>query len=202
MDGSAHGWTPQGGVPHPRHGEMPPIPAQAGPGVWAAPPAAGPYVQAPQYLLQAGVQDYDFYAPPPRSEGKRAAIFAGFAAAYVGAWILIATVVLAVPMWSVDPSLYSSDVAYNAAMDRAAEPWYPLFVVLGLTVQLVAFALLARRVHYRWFDTFLSLIPVYGYVFMIKILWRCTDIRQFRQPPDPYARARRHNPYYSQASSY
>lgn len=198
-DGSSHGWTPEGGVPHPRHGDVPPLPAQRNPDVWAPPPAAAPYVPAPPYLLGGPVQDYDFYAPPPRSQGRRGAMLAGFVTAYVGAWIVVAIAVLAVPMSSVDPGLYSSEAAYSAAMDRAAEPWYALFVVVGLGLQLVAFALLARKVHYRWFDTFQGLIPVYGYVFMVKILWRCTDIRQFRLPARSGPMARHDYAYHAQA---
>lgn len=69
-------------------------------------------------------------------------------------------------------------------MDRAAEPWMPLCIGVGMVLQLVVFALLARRVHYRWFDTFQGLVPIWGYVFMIKILWRCRDVRQFRRPAE------------------
>ncbi len=37
---------------------------------------------------------------------------------------------------------------------------------------LVAYALLARRVSYRWFDTFFQLIPFYGVFWQFRIAWR------------------------------
>lgn len=111
MDGSRHDRMPEGGVPHPRHGELPSIPGPRDPDVWAPPPSGGPYVPAPWYMLGGQAQDYDFYAPPPRPQGKRAAMLAGFLAAYVGSWFTVAIAVLALPMASVDPDLYSSDAA-------------------------------------------------------------------------------------------
>jgi len=38
------------------------------------------------------------------------------------------------------------------------------------------FGFLARRVDYRWFDTFFLLVPIYSVIWMVKILWRTAKL--------------------------
>jgi len=62
-----------------------------------------------------------------------------------------------------------------ALQARFPEPTYTVERTLisnpGVFV-LIYFAFLARRVDYRWFDTFWLLVPVIGAIVAIKIVWR------------------------------
>lgn len=50
---------------------------------------------------------------------------------------------------------------------------------------LAAHAVLATKVSYRWFDAFLLLVPIYGVVWSVKILYRVAALPRRDWPPRP-----------------
>ncbi len=64
------------------------------------------------------------------------------------------------------------------------------FKVLGMAYVLLWFAALTRRVDYRSRDTFFNLIPLYNWVFQIKIAWRYAAVPARPWPTgfEPWAR--------------
>ena len=58
---------------------------------------------------------------------------------------------------------------------------------IGALVVLVAYAWLATKVSYRWFDCFFLLIPIYGLIWTIKIAWKVASLpyRDWAPRPEP-----------------
>ena len=195
--GPAYGWP--AGQPGPAYAQPPYPNAYAPPHAYGQP---GAYPQqavhpAPPWWAQAQATTW---GRQPRTGGRRAAILTGYLAAWAVALFAIMVALAAIPYMSIDQGAYPTEAAYNAAGDAKFDEMWPALFGIGMFVaavgQLVLFAVLARRVGYRWFDTFLQLVPVYGIYFMVMILWRCTDLAQWRTdpygvPPEAYLPAQR-----------
>jgi hypothetical protein len=156
--------------PTPYGGFFPPVPVTqeawpgARPAVWAPPP---PVTAWPTQLLQS----------QPRSGTSRiwltvAIIFAPFVAA-----VLLGGIV-GVAMAS---RTYPTDAAYEAAISHASAAlgW-------GVTLcMLVAYAVAARKVSYRWFDVLFTFVPIYSIFWMIKIAYRVAYLPHKDWAPRP-----------------
>ena len=107
-------------------------------------------------------------APRTRSNEMRAVMFVGFLIAlFVPAFL--AGVVAG---QFVDGGGYLTDAEYQQAVDHATlwaylacAPFYLLF-----------WARMAQKVSYRARDAFMVFIPIWGYVFTFKVLWRLTSL--------------------------
>lgn len=143
---------------------------------FARPPAAP---QAPQ----------PGYRQQPRSTRRRLAIFAGAVAAWVLAGFALTFLAGAAVTLGVDRGAYATEAAYDAAVTaRFEQAWPWIFGGAGAALvvgSLVGVAVLAPKVRYRWFDTFRQLIPVYGWYFAGKVLWRCTELPGWRPAGAP-----------------
>lgn len=77
----------------------------------------------------------------------------------------------------------------SATRATGADFWGPFGRAVGLAalcvlgVHLVAFALLAPVVSYRWYDTFFLLVPVVSVVFWFRVVWRVTALPERYWPP-------------------
>lgn len=121
---------------------------------------------------------------PPRSTRRRLAIFAGAVASWLLTGFVLTFLAGAAVTLGVDRGAYATEAAYDAAVAaRFEQAWPWIFGGAGaalVVASLVAVAVLAPKVRYRWFDTFRQLVPVYGWYFAGKILWRCTDLTEWR----------------------
>lgn len=82
---------------------------------------------------------------------------------------------------SVDPSYYQTQAEYEQGVTKATDAITP-FIVLSF---LVLYAVLARKVSYRWFDTFFQLIPIYGISWPFRIAWRVAYLPHRDWSPRP-----------------
>lgn len=102
----------------------------------------------------------------PRDPGVRALVTAGLIL-LVLVGVIVASAVLSV-LWVGDPN---------------ADVW----IQFGVTLALIGvFSRVATKVSYRWFDAFVILIPIYGLIWMGKIMWRIAYLpdRDWRPRPD------------------
>jgi hypothetical protein len=75
---------------------------------------------------------------------------------------------------TISPANYPTKFAY----DQAINDTLATVKVLTVLVFLVVYAFLARKVSFRWFDTFLQIIPVYGVIWQIRIAYRLAYLPQ------------------------
>lgn len=112
---------------------------------------------------------YDVPAPRTRSNTTRAFMFAGLAIAFIAPFVIAGIVGAQI----VDGSGYATDAEYQQAMDRATLFGY--FACLPL--HLLFFAKVAPKVSYRSRDAFMVFVPIWSYVFVVRVLWRLTSLQ-------------------------
>lgn len=163
---------------------------------WPAPPAGwapdrswqpdSMWPEAPpnwSFWLPVGAPPSPFPAyvaapPPPRGKGPRIFLTCGIVLSPLLVWGIFAAIAAA----SIDPGNYANSVDYNLAMEDAGDA----VGAVAMLVYLIVYALLARKVSYRWFDTFLQLIPIYGIIWQFIIAWRLAYLphRDWRLRPE------------------
>jgi hypothetical protein len=123
--------------------------------------------------------------PGPRPLAARLAVFAGQLGVLAAGWLAVTAAFLLGPLLRLDPGARLSDAEYDEAAHALALHWLPWILGVGAALQLAAFAALAGRVHYRARDTFLQFVPVFGIAFVLRVLWRWTDVEQWTRTPEP-----------------
>jgi hypothetical protein len=83
---------------------------------------------------------------------------------------------------AIDPADYATAAEYDRAYDEVLNQ----VSALGLLGWLLAYALLAPKVSYRWFDAFCLLVPIYSWVWQFRIAWRVSNLpyRDWAPRPD------------------
>jgi hypothetical protein len=76
-------------------------------------------------------------------------------------------------------------VAFAVAASTGSPNDSNLAFFISVLTTVVAYALLARRVSYRWFDCFIMLIPVANALWSIKIMWRVSNLPHRSWTPRP-----------------
>ncbi|HEX6208457.1 MAG TPA: hypothetical protein VF058_08895 [Actinomycetota bacterium] len=107
---------------------------------------------------------------PPRPRRLAARIFAFIGAVVL--WLSIAFLLVLVTGEILTKDYYLSEGLWEAAARRfdAASA-----VVIGVFL-IVSMGLIAKRVGYRFRDGLMVFIPIYSYVFMVKMLWRWSSL--------------------------
>lgn len=112
----------------------------------------GENFRADNFEIISVSSDIKFFIGPERKPRNRAFRFVYILGSLVGIFFLIFGL-----------SLFGGSSFSETFLD----------VYLRLLV-LIIMAFLCQKVGYRWFDTFLSLIPIYGAFFICKIAWRAS----------------------------
>ena len=109
-------------------------------------------------------------APPrTRSNEMRALMFLGLVIAFIAPFVIAGMIGAQI----VDGSGYATDAEYQQAMDHATLFGY----LFCLPLHMLFFAKVAPRVSYRSRDAFMVFIPVWSYVFAVRVLWRLTSLQ-------------------------
>jgi hypothetical protein len=95
---------------------------------------------------------------------------------------ILLTVVLAVVLLLAPVTLADTLLGAPAPSDESgiALNWTQM---TALVFQVPVFAFIATRVSYRWFDCFFLLIPIYGVVWAVRMLWRLSLLPYRDWPP-------------------
>lgn len=112
-----------------------------------------------------------------RSNGVRIAMFVGLLVALLIPSVLAATVAMQI----VDGSAYPTQAEYEQASNTATLVAY----VAIFPLYLLFFAAMAPKVSYRRRDAFFLVVPVWGYVFTARVLWRLTALADRPWPHRP-----------------
>jgi hypothetical protein len=154
------------------YGVFPPVPAApfpqeawpgARPAVWAPPNQAAAWPSQPLTAL--------------RSNASRNWLTVGI----VLVPFVVAGVLGVLVGAAVGSRTYSTDAAFEEAIANASSALYWLVVICFL----IAYAVAARKVSYRWFDTFFLLIPIYSIVWQFKIAHRLAYLPHRDWAPRP-----------------
>ena len=152
-----------------QHGDPGPVPPFAAPGVGTANLPAPPGPGFPGSLDPVAIRA----SAPPR----RFPHVVRFIVALI-AWVGVAFGISLIVTDALTRDLYGSTAARDEAFASATSK----ALLATATWVLVTMALIARTVGYRLRDALFALVPLYGYVFEIRMLWRWTGL-----PDRPWA---------------
>jgi hypothetical protein len=154
------GWTPDPTWPPPPPGWLLWVPAQ--PRGW-----------------QPGEPVFNRPASRPRSDGVR--IFLTCAIVLIPLALVAALAVMATE--ALDPAQFSTRAEY----DQATQDVFDVIRAVVLAIYLVTYAIPARKVGFRWTDTFFQLIPVYGIIWQFRVVHRLVYLPHIDWTPRPEA---------------
>jgi hypothetical protein len=153
----------------------PPAPMPQPPATPWSPPGLQPVAWVTDPSGPAG--SWELPTAPPRAKAMRVLL----TLLIVLTPLLAVGVITIVLAGAIDPADYATVEEFDQAWSDASNN---LSVVLMIGY-LVAYALLARQVSFRWFDTFLLLIPVYGIVWQFRIAHRLAHLPHRDWAPRP-----------------
>jgi hypothetical protein len=186
-------FNPPPGWPAPPEGWVPPANWQPDPSWPPVPPGwqlwvhdTAPVQEATQWPAQwtadpAG-PSWPSWPTPPRSKAARVWLTL---AIVLGPPILFFVGAVAV-LSAIQPGEYTTQAEYDQAVDGVAN-----LIQGGLMLAyFVAYASMAPKVSFRWFDAFFLLVPIYGWVFQFRIAYRMAFLphRDWALRPEEMAR--------------
>jgi hypothetical protein len=118
---------------------------------------------------QTHAQPPQTYTQPPRSTGTRVALTLLI---LLGPWLAYLAACFAFGLYlgfsaSGKPSYQTDQTIHDVV---SVLTW---LLVIGY---LAWFAFVATKVSYRWFDTFRLLIPIYGWIWLVRMSWRMANL--------------------------